>query len=44
MTKGSRQRPFYKDKFDKIFEKIFGNKKNKKKIKNGIKTIRHKCK
>ena len=44
MTKGSRQRPFNKDKFDKNFERIFGNKKKKKKIKNGIKTIRHKCK
>ena len=31
MTKGSRQRPFDKDKFDKNFEKIFGNKKKNKK-------------
>ena len=27
MTKGSRQRPFDKDKFDINFEKIFGNKR-----------------
>mgnify|MGYP003111881332 CR=1 FL=1 len=34
MTKGSRQRPFDKDKFDKNFEKIFGNKKKKIKKKS----------
>jgi hypothetical protein len=27
MTKGSRQRPYDKDKYNKNFEKIFGNKK-----------------
>ena len=33
MTKGSKQRPYNKDKFNENFEKIFGNKKkeNKKK-------------
>ena len=34
MTKGSRQRPYDKDKFNENFEKIFGNKKKKNKRKN----------
>ena len=38
MTKGSKQRPYDKDKYNENFENIFGNKKKKKKIKNG-----HKC-
>ena len=38
MTKGSKQIPYDKDKFNENFEKIFGNKRKKKKIKNG-----HKC-
>ena len=33
MTKGSRQRPYDKDKFNENFEKIFGNKKKKNKRK-----------
>lgn len=35
MTKGSKQRPYDKDKFDKNFEKIFENKKKKNKKKEG---------
>jgi len=33
MTKGSRQRPYNKDKFNKNFEKIFGDKRKKEKNK-----------
>ena len=33
MTKGSKQRPYDKDKFNENFEKIFGNKKKKNKRK-----------
>jgi|TARA_X000001388_G_scaffold15531_1_gene9319 hypothetical protein len=38
MTKGSKQRPYDKDKFDKNFEKIFENKKKKNKKKEGKST------
>ena len=36
MTKGSRQRPYDKDKFNENFEKIFGNKR--KNVNKGKKT------
>ena len=36
MTKGSKQRPYDKDKFNENFEKIFGNKR--KNVNKGKKT------
>ena len=34
MSKGSQQRPFNKDKFNENFDKIFGKKKDKTKLKD----------